>query len=95
MASDQTHVISLELKNNEMIISAGAEQGQAKESLEIQYEGEALSINFNARYLIDALKILLEDMPTLLFQFNGEVQPAVLKGLNEDNYVCMLMPIKP
>lgn len=95
MASEQTHVISLELQANEMTISAGAELGQAKESLEIQYEGESLSINFNARYLIDALKILLEDMPTLLFQFNGEVQPAVLKGLNEDNYVCMLMPIKP
>ncbi|MEK6809562.1 MAG: DNA polymerase III subunit beta, partial [Nanoarchaeota archaeon] len=94
-APKKNHVVSLELTNNEMILMAGTELGQSKESLEIQYEGKELMIDFDALYLIDALKIFLKDAPALSFMLNGQVQPAVLKGLNDDTYVSMLMPVKP
>jgi DNA polymerase-3 subunit beta len=95
MASEQTHVVSFDIQPGEMTISAGAEQGQARETLEIKCEGEPLSISFNANYLIDVLRIFAEDSPHLLLQMNSEIQPVVAKSPDSDDYVCMLMPIKP
>lgn len=95
MASEQTHVINFDIKMNELIITAGAEQGKAREVVEVKSEGEPLNISFNANYLMDVLKIFAEDASHSLLQLNSEIQPAVIHSVDNDDYVCMLMPIKP
>ncbi|PIQ26785.1 DNA polymerase III subunit beta [bacterium (Candidatus Blackallbacteria) CG17_big_fil_post_rev_8_21_14_2_50_48_46] len=95
MASEQTHVISFDIQASELIITAGAEQGKARESVEVKTEGEPLNISFNANYLLDVLKIFAEDASHILLQLNSEIQPAVVQSVDNDDYVCMLMPIKP
>lgn len=95
MSSEQTHVISFALNTGEMTVSAGAEQGKAQESLPLKLEGDPLSISFNAQYLIEVLRTYAEDSAHLLIQMNSEVQPVVFSAVDNDDYVCMLMPIKP
>ncbi len=95
MSSEQTHVISFGLDADNMVISAGAEQGQAKENLSIKLEGEPMSISFNAQYLIEVLRTYAEESSHLLLQLNSEVQPVIVNAVENDDYVCMLMPIKP
>jgi len=95
MASEQTHVINFDIQASELIITAGAEQGKARESIEVKTEGEPLNISFNANYLMDVLKIFAEDASHSLLQLNSEIQPAVIHSVDNDDYVCMLMPIKP
>lgn len=95
MASEQTHIINFDIQSNELIITAGAEQGKATECIEIQSQGEPLNISFNANYLMDILKIFADDETHILLQLNSEIQPVVIQSVNSDDYVCMLMPIKP
>lgn len=95
MASEQTHVVSFNIQSDDLIITAGAEQGKATESIDIKSEGEPLNINFNANYLMDVLKIFADDASHILLQLNSEIQPAVIQSVDNDDYVCMLMPIKP
>lgn len=96
IASEQNHVISFDIQPDKMVISAATAEGQGgKVPLEIKYEGEPITISFNANYLIDVLRTFAEDCPTLCLMLNGETQPVVLQGLNDDSYSCMLMPIKP
>jgi len=95
MASEQTHVVTFEVHPQSMVISAGAEQGQAREEMDIKNEGEPLSISFNSQYLIEVLRIYAEDTSHILLQMNSEVQPVVVSSVDNDDYVCMLMPIKP
>lgn len=95
MASEQTHVVSFEIHPQSMLISAGAEQGRAREEIEIKNEGEPLTISFNAQYLIEVLRSYAEDSSHILLQMNSEVQSVVISSVDNDDYVCLLMPIKP
>ena len=95
MASEQTHIVSFQIQSNTLVISAGAEQGRAQEEVDIKLEGEPLSISFNAQYLIEVLRTFVEDSSHILLQLNSEVQPVVVSSVDNDDYLCMLMPIKP
>lgn len=95
MASEQTHVVSFAVKGSTLTISAGAEQGRAQEEVDIKTEGEPLTISFNAQYLIEVLRTYAEDASHILLQLNSEVQPVVVSAVDNDDYLCMLMPIKP
>lgn len=95
MASEQTHVVSFAIQQGTLMISAGAEQGRAQEEVDIKSEGEGLTISFNAQYLIEVLRTYAEDASHILFQLNSEVQPVVVSAVDNDDYLCMLMPIKP
>lgn len=95
MASEQTHIVNFQIESSNLIISAGAEQGRAQEEVEIKLEGEPLSISFNAQYLIEVLRTFVEDCSHILLQLNSEVQPVVVSAVDNDDYLCMLMPIKP
>ena len=44
------------------IASSNAEQEEAKEELEVDYNGDAIEIGFNVTYLIDALSNMSQDM---------------------------------
>lgn len=95
MASDQTHVVSFKIQNDIMNISAGAEQGNAQEDLPIKLEGEPISISFNAQYLFEVLRTYSEESSHIILHLNSEVQPVVVTSVDNDDYTCMLMPIKP
>ena len=95
MSSDQTHVITFDISSQGLTIRAGAEQGKAREEIAAKFEGEPLSISFNAQYLIEVLRIYAEDSSHIALQLNSEVQPVVVSSVDNDDYLCMLMPIKP
>jgi DNA polymerase III sliding clamp (beta) subunit (PCNA family) len=44
------------------IASSNAEQEEAKEELEVDYDGDAIDIGFNVTYLIDVLANMPEEM---------------------------------
>ena len=50
------------------IASSNAEQEEAKEELEIDYEGDAIEIGFNVTYLMDALANMSQEMIKLELQ---------------------------
>lgn len=95
MASEQTHVVAFDIQNTRLVISAGAELGRAQEEIDVKFEGEPVRISFNAQYLVEVLKTYADDASHILLQLNSEVQPAVVSSVDNDDYICMLMPIKP
>ena len=52
--------------------------GEAAEEIEVEYDGEPMSIGFNARYLIDVLGVLPADK-RIEIGLNDEVSPGVMR----------------
>jgi DNA polymerase-3 subunit beta len=50
------------------IAASNAEQEEAKEELEIDYDGDAIEIGFNVTYLIDVLANMQQEMVKLELQ---------------------------
>ncbi len=65
--------------------------GQAEESLDIEFAGEAFEIGFNPAYLIDGIDAIAE--PAVLLRFTSPLRPGLISG-GEGDFVYLIMPIR-
>ncbi|MEI8356249.1 MAG: DNA polymerase III subunit beta, partial [Deltaproteobacteria bacterium] len=92
LSSDKFKGIRLELQNGNMEISANnPELGEARESMEVKYEGENIAMRFNAKYFIDVLSVIEESDVEL--NLKDELSPAILKPLNSNEFLSVIMPM--
>lgn len=76
----------------EMTVSARAEEiGDNQGQLDAQVEGEPSKIAFNGRYLQDVLQVL--DGGRVALETTGPSQPGVIRPLDNDDYVHVVMPM--
>jgi DNA polymerase-3 subunit beta len=94
-ADERSRAVRVKLEKGELKLSASStETGESEDSLEVDYNGDALAIGFNAQYLIDFLKatggadvkLELKDA-----QSAGQLRPAE----SEDyKYRYIVMPMR-
>lgn len=87
-----TSLIKLDIKESGLTITSNSQLGKVKEELDISLKGEPLEIAFNAKYLMDALKIMDED--DIIMEFSGSVSPCIIKNKNTDNYTYLALPVR-
>lgn len=89
-----SNTIRLESKDNMLVIeSEESDSGSAHEEVPIKLEGENQKISIDASYLLDVLKVL--DQEKLRLEFIGSLNPLVIKKEEGDNYIYLIMPIRP
>jgi DNA polymerase-3 subunit beta len=65
--------------------------GQGSEQIDVAYEGDALSIGFNAKYFIDVLTVLKDE--ELKLELSGSLDPVVVRDTN-DMFIGVVMPMR-
>lgn len=90
--NDVSNTIKFQLKENTMIISSQSELGQGYEQIFMEGEGEAVNISFNARYLLDVLKIVEADEVEL--ELSGALSPCIVRPAESDNFLYLLLPVR-
>lgn len=85
--------VTLTLTSGRMeITSNNPELGDAKEELEIQYKGKDIKIGFNARYVLDVLANMQDEIIRL--EFNDHLSPGVVRPSTDASYTCVVMPMR-
>ena len=93
LSSDKFKGIKLELQNGSMEISANnPELGEARENLEVNYTGMSIAMRFNAKYFIDVLSVIDENEIEL--NLKDELSPAILKAVNTNEFLSVIMPMR-
>jgi len=93
MSEDRNKGLRLVLSPDKLLVETDTpEVGEATESLDVDYEGERLSIGFNASYLIDALSRI--DGDEVFLELNEELDPCVLKPVDSENFLGVVMPLR-
>lgn len=93
MANPKSKVVSLQLTNGRMeITSNNPEMGDARAELDIQYVGKDTKICFNAKYIQDVLQTIQADK--IEIEFNDNLSPGLLRPFNDQNYTCVVMPMR-
>jgi len=72
------------------LISQSADVGSSHVELPISYEGKAVEITFDPRYLVDALKTL-DDTTAITAELIDSKNAAVFK--TDDRYTYVVMPL--
>jgi len=94
LASERSRGVKLHLEKGKLEASASnPDQGEASEDIEISYGGEALSVGFNARYLIDVLGVHAEG-EVIELGLTDEVGPGTVSGASDPEYTYVVMPMR-
>ena len=72
--------------------SVSQEVGENKSQIEAVVDGGELEVAFNSKYLLDFLNNIKAERLTLLS--NGNLTPGVIRPLNDESYIHLIMPIR-
>ncbi len=90
---ERSKAIRVELAPGVMrITSTNPDLGDASEELDIDYQGEGLSIGFNARYLLDSLGAFHAKEVELCLE--DELSPALVRPTEDSDSVAVVMPMR-
>jgi DNA polymerase III subunit beta len=94
VSSERYRGVKIDLKDGKVMISANnPDLGEAVEEIEVEYQGRALTVGFNARYLIDVLSVLGEETEVEI-ELKDEVSPSLLRKVGDDGYLYVVMPMR-
>ena len=84
--------MKLVIKDQTLNISSKSDVGKVDENIPIFFEGQEIEISFNAKYLLDVLKIIEEE--DLIINLTGSLSPAILQTANHDNFIYLILPLR-
>jgi DNA polymerase-3 subunit beta len=96
VAGDRASMVKLAVANQTLIVTASSDiSGNAYEELEVEQQGEDLTIAFNARYLVEILNHV--DGERTVMEFMGPLSPAAIRPLEPAEgaqQLYVLMPLR-
>lgn len=88
----KNNLIKMNFFNDILEIISNSEIGNVREEIPIESEGEPLKIAFNSNYFIDALKVIGDE--EIYLEFTTAVSPCVIKPIDGQNYVYLILPVR-
>ena len=93
ISSERYNGVILTLSIGKMVLnSTNPDVGEANDEIEVFYEGEERSVGYNVTYLADAIEVIDEER--VEFEIGVGMKPAVVRAVGNENYFCIVMPLK-
>ncbi len=94
VSSERTRGVKLQLDPGKLEVSSiNPDVGEATEEIAVEYQGDSLSIGFNAKYIMDLLAALPESSQVEV-GFNDEVSPGIIRCEPDAEYLYVVMPMR-
>lgn len=94
MVSERTSIVRLEFSKNKLMLKAETpDAGTSEDELICDFAGDDLTISFNIKYVLDAIKAM-ESEKTVI-GISGSSTATVFKQDDTDNYISLIMPMNP
>ncbi len=74
------------------LTASNPELGHAREELPVDYEGEALEIGYNSRYLLDCLAPVT--VSEIRFEMNDDLSPGIVRVEGDEESFYVVMPMR-
>jgi len=92
LTSQTSQAIKLEFFKDKVTLSSRSpDVGEAREDMNIAYDGKEMAIGFNPGYLIDILKNI--DQDRVVLELIDPEKPGVIRG-EDGSYVYIIMPME-
>jgi DNA polymerase III subunit beta len=95
LSNERSRAVKFEIEKSRVeITSSSSEFGEAREQIPVEYAGAAMTISFNAQYVLDFLNIVETDIVSL--SLKDEVSQAVMKPVGAEgyDYTYVIMPMR-
>lgn len=90
----KNNVVKLTAKGDILEITANTpELGNVSETVHVgEFAGEPMNIAFNARYVMDAMRVLASE--TVRIEFMGEMAPFVIQPTDDERILHLVLPVR-
>jgi DNA polymerase III subunit beta len=94
IASSSANILKIEVKSGKLYVAATApDVGSVNEVVEAEVKGgEKATVAFNARLIMDALKVISEEK--IVLELSGPLSPGVIRPVGGEDYTYIIMPIR-
>ncbi len=92
MTEGKNNLIKISANDRILTVSSNSEEGGSIEDVLIDKDGDNINIGFNARYMIDVLKVINDE--ELILNMNTPITPCVITPVDGDNYTYLVLPVR-
>jgi DNA polymerase-3 subunit beta len=93
MTTERFNLVKYEIAGGKMVVSTNCpEVGEAKDEIDIEYDGDPVEIGFNPQFVVDVLKVIDEDKVRL--EVKDSQSSGLFKPVDNDNYLYVVMPVR-
>ena len=95
LSNERSRAVKFEIDKGKVeVTSSSSEFGEAREQLAVDFAGPALTISFNAQYVLDFLNVVETDSVSL--SLKDEVSQAVMQPVGAEgyDYTYVIMPMR-
>lgn len=93
LSSEKTKGVKLDLQRDQVVMSARSpELGECTEDVEAVYDGEALTINLNPKYLMEFAAVVPDNSVEL--KFKDALCPIIMKPMTGEDCLAIVMPMR-
>lgn len=86
-------LVKITIKSNQIVVQSGnSDFGTAEELVECKTTGDEMKVAFNAKYLLDILKIVESD--EVLMELNSSLSPVSIKQVDDESYQYIVTPVR-
>jgi DNA polymerase-3 subunit beta len=90
---ERTTATEFEFRPGRVLVSCvNLDLGEAREEFEASYDGPALKVGFNARYILEFLGAV--DGGEVALQITDPLSPALFRPAGDDAFSCVIMPMR-
>ena len=98
---ERASILSKEGKNNLikfafteglLTITSRSEEGNVREEIVVEKEGDDIEIGFNSKYILDVLKVLDDD--EIVMEMVSSVKPCVIKPVSGNRFEYLVLPVR-
>jgi DNA polymerase-3 subunit beta len=95
LSNERSRAVKFQIEKGKVDVSSSSpELGEARETLTVDYSGQAVQICFNAQYVLDFLSAITTD--TVALDLKDEVSQAVMSPVAAEGYeyTYVIMPMR-
>lgn len=88
----QNNFVRFEITENNVMLTSNSEIGNIKENISITTNGKDITIAFNPRFILEALKANSSEF--VKFCFNKSTNPCVIVPVEGDEFLYLILPVR-
>ena len=92
LAEGINQAVQFSIRDGALTVRVSSQLGRMEEQLPVQKEGENVDLYINSRFILDMLRVA--DCRDLSVECNGPKGPVILRPLEDETYLYLVLPIK-
>ncbi len=93
MSKERSNAVKADIESGVLrLASSNPDLGEASDEVPVEYEGEAMSVGYNARYLMDVLGAMSSEKITI--GLKDQLSPSLVTEEGDTGYRCVVMPMR-